>query len=58
MKNFSAAHERQIKLWEMWAHVKEDALSFMEQTQDELKDNFEKVVVSFCFNFYLFFFLS
>ncbi|PAV65190.1 hypothetical protein WR25_14519 isoform A [Diploscapter pachys] len=38
------AHERQIKLWEMWAHVKEDALGFMNQTQDELKDNFEKVI--------------
>ena len=46
-KILSAAHERQVKLWEMWAHVKEDALSFMEQTQDELKDNFEKVIVGF-----------
>ena len=39
----------------MWAHVKEDALSFMKQAQDELKDNFEKVIVGFCVNFDLFF---
>ena len=47
-KTFSAAQERQVQ---MWAHVKKDALSFMKQTQDELKDNFEKVIAVFCFTF-------